>query len=357
MMYGGGRGLVIGKFLPPTTGHEYLINFAASFCDYIEVIVCSKNHEPIPGELRHKWLCETFAGKENVRIYHLESDNLDEPRFDPLNPEGDVEFWSQWRDSILHTLGRFYHFDINNSPIDYVFSSDAYGKPLAKVLGAKRNVPVDVERELIPIDARYVRANPMRYWDYILPAARPYYLKKVCIVGPESTGKSTLVRALAAHYNTKYVHEWARNLTDSQAGKCSFEEIEMIARGQIAAEKAMEKQANRVLFLDTDITVTKVYSKWMFDGDVPRHIEEELERNDKRYDLYLLTEPDVPWVDDGCRFYGDPEQRAMFFDDIRSELKRRALPYTVISGSWRERTFKAIEAVDRLLADQKPYKV
>src|SRR5699024_6196481 len=114
--------------------------------------------------------------------------------------------------------------------------------------------------------------------------------------GPESTGKSTLARDLASHFDTRYVHEYARPLLDFKDGRFDWEDIERIARGQAAAEDALATRANRVLFCDTDPLSTTIWSDVFF-GKCPQWVAKEAEK--RRYDLYLLLDIDVDWVDDG----------------------------------------------------------
>ena len=140
----------------------------------------------------------------------------------------------------------------------------------------------------------------MQYWEMLPEVVRPHFLKRVCIFGPESTGKSTLARKLAQKFNTVYVREFARPLLDAQAGECFPENIPQIARGQVASEDALSQQANRVLICDTDVLTTTIWSDVLF-GHTPDWVRELADA--RRYDLYLLNDVDVPWIDDGQRFF------------------------------------------------------
>ena len=94
-----------------------------------------------------------------------------------------------------------------------------------------------------------VRADPLGHWELLPECVRPYFLKRVCVFGPESTGKSTLARDLAREFGTLYAWEYARPLLDPQGGQCRPEDISRIARGQVATEDALARQADRVLIL------------------------------------------------------------------------------------------------------------
>jgi NadR type nicotinamide-nucleotide adenylyltransferase len=120
-----------------------------------------------------------------------------------------------------------------------------------------------------------------------------------------------------------------------------------ISRGQAASEDSLVKQANKVFFTDTDGLITTIYSDLVL-GEIPREVQERAEN--RKYDLYLLTDVDVPWVDDGQRLF--PHRRTEFFKRCEAMLRERGRPYVRISGSWEERKQKAIAAVDELLYGQ-----
>src|SRR5699024_9855390 len=119
-----------------------------------------------------------------------------------------------------------------------------------------------------------------------------------------------------------------------------------IARGQAAAEDALATRANRVLFCDTDPLSTTIWSDVFF-GKCPQWVAKEAEK--RRYDLYLLLDIDVDWVDDGQRYFPNTAERHAFFERCEAELIRRRRPYIRISGSWSERFEQAIKAVQKLL--------
>ncbi len=233
--------------------------------------------------------------------------------------------------------------------MDYVFASEEYGQPLAETLGATF-VPVDVGRELSPVSGRAIRTNPLRYFEMIPACVRPYYVKRVCLFGPESTGKSTLAKNLADTFSTVFVHEYARPLLDRSNGQCAVDDIPRIARGQIAAEDAMANYANRVLFCDTDVLLTTIWSRVLF-GPCPTWIEKLADQ--RTYDLYLLTGINCPWIDDQQRFLGKPDQRSAFFERCCQALEQRKRSYVIVDGDWDCHFDAAIAAVEKLLGTQK----
>jgi len=319
--------MILGKFQPPHAGHQYLVNFARHFVQRLTVLVCSIRREPIPGELRFSWMCELFP---DVRVLHVSDELPQEPREHP-------QFWEIWRAKIQHLVGE---------PIDYVFASEPYGQRLAAELQATF-IPVDIGRELTPVSGTDIRQRPWAHWQFLPECVRPYFMKRVCLFGPESTGKSTLARDLAARFDTAYVSEYARGWLDPRQGVCAREDIPIIARGQLAAEEALARRANRLLVCDTDLLTTMIWSEELF-GDCPAWIRAEAER--RQYDLYLLMDIDVPWVDDHQRYLS--HRRQAFFDHCRQSLEVRHRPYVIIRGNWQERFAQACRAVQQLLQQE-----
>ncbi|MFA5888149.1 MAG: AAA family ATPase [Candidatus Nanoarchaeia archaeon] len=314
------NGLVIGKFMPPHQGHKYLVDFARNYCDKLTVMVCSIQQEPIEGKLRHEWMKESFP---DVNVIHHSAEIPQEPKDHP-------DFWQIWHDAIYKMLPE---------GADCLFASEDYGIRLAEVLGMKY---ILATRDIIPLSGTEIRNNPMKHWDYILPAAKPYFLKRVCIFGPESTGKTTIAKNLAAYFKTIAVPEYARGLLDLKGGKCDYEDIELIARGQIASEDALARQANRILFCDTDILTTEIWSDILF-GKCPQWI-----KNTKRdYDLYLLLDTNVPFVPDSQRYL--PDSRQLSLERCIQELEKKGKKYVIISGNWEERLEKAKQEAEKLI--------
>ncbi|EKD93367.1 MAG: AsnC-family transcriptional regulator NadR [uncultured bacterium] len=264
-----------------------------------------------------------------TNVVHVTDENPQEPHEHP-------DFWAIWKNTILRAMPE---------GVDYVFASEEYGWELARILNA-RYIPVNHSRDLVPVSATKIRKNPMKYWDFIPPPVRPYFVKRVCILGPESTGKSTLTRKLAEHFNTVFVSEYARDLLDFKNGQCDYEDIPLIAKGHFASEEALVPHANRVIFCDTDALTTTIWSKALFKR-CPEEVESLAKR--KNYDLYLLMDIDVPWVNDNQRFLGNPEQRQWFMELCRTALEKHQKTYTLISGNWDERFQKAVRAVSSLL--------
>jgi NadR type nicotinamide-nucleotide adenylyltransferase len=176
-------------------------------------------------------------------------------------------------------------------------------------------------------------------------------LKKIVIIGPESTGKSTLCKQLAAHYNTLWVQEYAREYLLQHGMNYTYEDLLTIAKGQLAGEEAAVEKllaagTNSLLFIDTDMYVMKVWCEFVFDNChqwILNHIAEQ------QYDLYLLCNTDLPWVKDELREYPDLPTRDRLYHIYKEIMVNQPVPWADISGTDEERLKRAVEAVDKLL--------
>jgi NadR type nicotinamide-nucleotide adenylyltransferase len=182
-------------------------------------------------------------------------------------------------------------------------------------------------------------------------------IKKIVIVGPESTGKSTLSENLANHFKTEWVREYAREYLDKNGTDYSFENLYEIAEGQLAGEDAGLKylqennlnnksQNNIPLIIDTDMYVIKVWSEFVFNKCDNRVLSEIAKR---KYDGYILCNTDVPWVKDSMREYPDLVTREKLFTFYKEELSEQKVPWITINGNYEVRTQQAIDFITSLL--------
>lgn len=181
-------------------------------------------------------------------------------------------------------------------------------------------------------------------------------VKKIVVIGPESTGKSTLCEQLAAHYNTIWVKEYAREYLLKNGTDYTFENLLDIAKGQVeneelgirnwvAANKSKIDNLKSKIFIDTDMYVMKVWCEFVFDKCHHWILNRIVER---KYDLYLLCNVDLPWVKDELREYPDLENRQKLYHYYKDIMVNQNVPWIDISGTYEERLEKAIAAVDSL---------
>ena len=172
---------------------------------------------------------------------------------------------------------------------------------------------------------------------------------RVVLFGPESTGKTTLSRHLARHYNTVWVREYAREYLqekwNNERKTCENSDLLPIAIGQIKLENELAKKADRVLICDTDLLETKVYSEKFYGGFVDPDLEESAIAN--QYDLYLLTYIDTPWEKDDLR--DRPQQRLEMFNAFENALIKYNRPYVLLKGDKKTRLETAVKAIDEIL--------
>lgn len=172
-------------------------------------------------------------------------------------------------------------------------------------------------------------------------------IKKVVIIGPESTGKSTLASFLAEYYNTSWVPEYAREYIDRLDRPYIECDLKDIAKGQLIAEDREEKYAKNLMICDTNLLVIKVWSEHKF-GTCYEEIIDQVKN--MPYDLYLLTNPDVPWTEDPQR--ESPHMRQFFYDIYLEEIIKSGVPFVEITGEeFYYRKLMAISAIDRMLRD------
>ena len=318
------RGLTIGKFYPPHRGHRHLIDFARSRVDELTVVVCRRPGEQPPASLRAAWLAEMHP---DVRVVVVED----------IVDADDSRGWAEYT---VRALGF--------AP-DVVFTSEDYGARFAHFLGCE-HVSVDRARVAVPVSGTAVRRDPFGCWEFLEPPVRAYYAKRVCLVGAESTGKTTLARALAEHYRTAWVPEYGRELSERKLAeegcyRWRSEEFAHIARTQCALEEEAARRANRVLVCDTDAFATGVWHR-RYMGARSAEVE-EVAASCRRPDLYLLTDVDTPFVQDGTR---DGEAvRQWMHETFAAELDRQGRRFRLLSGSHRERFEAAVGYIDELL--------
>ena len=311
------HGLVIGKFLPPHLGHVHLVDFARHWCPRLTVVVCSLRREPIPGATRVAWMRELFP---SVQVIHLDEEL-------PQDPSEHPSFWALWKAALARV--------VPGTPT-HVFGSDAYIQRLAGELGAQA-VPVDPGRHAVPVSGTAIRDDPMKHWEYLPSCVRPFFVRRICVFGPESTGKTTLSRWLAQQLHTAWVPEYARTWLEARGGHVGPGDMLEIARGQRSSEAALERQANRALILDTDTLATVVWSQALF-GSVDVGVTQRA--SESPAGLYLLLAPDVPFVPDPVRYL--PGQREAFHAACVQALESRRHRVVHIHGTWAQRQEQAL---------------
>lgn len=320
------RGVIAGKFLPPHLGHSYLIKTAAQRCDQLTVLICDKPEYFIPAKVRLGWLQQMHPNVD----FKIIKDRLD---------DDDSPGWARMTIKLL-----------GGKP-DVVFSSEDYGIRWAKHMGC-RHIMVDQPRRHQPISATAIRANPWANWQYLHPLVRAYFAKRFVIIGSESSGTTTLAKALAEHYQTEWVPEYGRQYTEDfkkRIDKSGWQTSDFvkIAKRQNELEDAAAAHANKMLFCDTDSFATCIWHK-RYMGT--RSWQTEALAANRKYALYFLTDANIPFVQDGLR---DGEHlRQWMQQEFEAKLKFWGKPYVKVSGSHLERLAQTTKIIDKIMVGQ-----
>lgn len=330
-------GLTIGKFMPPHRGHELLLKTAYANChELIVQISDGGDHDFIDVARREKIIQEIV----DARIVRIKDDRYYNVQ---LDEHGTVVDESYWKWYIQQTLA-----DLDGVKIDAVFTSDRYGERIAKELNADW-VPVDPDREMINISATKIRQNHIRYWDYLAQPAKVELVKTIALVGPESTGKSTLAKWLAGRYSTSYANEFGRTIFEARNGNLSETDYETIVNTQAALiASARENSSHGVCFTDTEALVTNTFSRFYLGTD---NKWATFAFANQKIDLYVLLAPDVPLVDDGWR-ETKQNDRVQFFDYMEKKLREYGKPFVIVKGkNFEERQMSALAEVQKIVWD------
>lgn len=230
---------------------------------------------------------------------------------------------------------------------DIVFTSEEYGERFASYLGAK-HVNVDPNRATHPISGTLVRADASAHWHELEACVRAALVRRVCVLGAESTGTSTLAQALAEHYGTVRVPEYGRQFCEERLSSgvpldWRAEHFVEIAREQQALEDRAARDCGAVLICDTDALATSVWHERYLGTTSPEVAELAAARS---YSLYILTSDDIPFVQDGTR---DGEHvRGWMTERFRDVLAARSDPWIEVAGSHECRLRAAVRAIDEI---------
>jgi len=309
------HGIILGKFAPFHTGHVHLVEQARTKCEKLTVVVHSSSADEIPGWIRYHWVKSTF------------------PELDVRHKVGvDV---MQYLQSLVLT----------GTPV--LFEAGVKHVEMANQIGFG-HAPIVSPVDSLRAYSSEIRKNPQANWGFLPRVVRPYYIRRIALVGPESCGKSHLAQALARHFDTVFVEEYGRTYCEKFGMDSTELDFAHVAGGQLYREDEMALEANRLLFCDTELIVTQVWSEVYFDGKCQPWIF--WANHARRYDLFLLCAPDIPWVNDGLREFEG--KREWMFERLKAELEARDLPFRVIQGDFGDRTALAVQAVEEMLGTE-----
>lgn len=332
-------GMYGGSFNPLHLGHVNDIIMSANQCEKLYVVLSvTEDKKEINHKERYMWLHSITKHLDNVEVIEIFDNNNSKDTYD----------WEKGANDIKNIIGK---------KIDVVFSGDDYkGKNIWESLYKDSKI-IYFERSKINISSTKIRQNPYKYFDYLPNIVKKYYTKKVCIIGTESCGKTTLVRNLANIFNTSHVEEAGRYICDDAGGIDNMQEyhyFDILIKHKKDEEEALN-YANKVLLIDTDALITLYYYNLGFNK------KNELNKNFNllaktlnkfnNYDLYIFLEPDVKWVQDGTRTYGDDKVRKENNTKLKELLKKNNIKYISITGNYEERYEKSVKEIKKLIGE------
>ena len=320
--------LVLGKMYPVTTGHLHLINTAIENSERVNIIVCFNSDQSIPGEIRVKALREIYRNNSKVFIYPLDDTGLPQHEYECETLD---DFYNHWTFAVYNLI----------SKLDVIFTSEYYGDDFAKYLGISHHL-VDIERKTYSISGTQVRQNPFDCWDFIPNEMKPFFVKRIAIIGPESVGKSILSERLASKFETNFVHEYGRTVYENNGNKIDISDFIPISKGRQSLEDDLVKKSNKLLFCDTEDITTYFFSQLFYPNDY-ESIENWFLKKIKPYDLYILLRPDCDDIQDGSRPFLD--ERWGHFNEIDEFLTKRKYNFHTVGGNWEERYQESIKII------------
>ena len=329
------RGVVIGKFYPPHLGHNYLIDTALKNCDDVDVLVVDNPAYGITSERRAAWLQARHSHAHVKVIPDI---------YDDDNSAG----WA------LHTL-RF----LGYTP-DVVYSSEPYGKTWAQSMGCK-HVDVDIARRTVPISGTEVRRDFLTSWNYLSDQTKAGLAIRIVVVGAESTGTTTLSRALAQSLQVPYVPELGRYYTESLTTQADSnaqpdyvevtwtnQDFYNIGRLQQQYENTLASRSNGVIVCDTNATATELWQRRYLGTTTPEM--KSIAKRDIAH-LYIITGDEIPFTQDGIRD-GQHIRSQMHRWFIR-RIKQSGVPYIIATGTPAQRLAMASKEARRIIQDSR----
>jgi len=317
-------GFLLGKFAPLHKGHQWLIETALAENERVLAMIY---HAPdvtaMPLPVRVGWIRQLYPKVEIIEAWD-----------GPLEVGHAPELQRMHEAYILERL--------QGRKIDRFYSSEFYGDHVSKALGAIDR-RLDEPRETIPVSATVIRRNSYAKREFLAPEVYRDLITRVVFVGAPSTGKTTLARALAESHQTRWMPEYGREYWERNQHhrRLTQQQLLEIAEGHLEREERLVLEADRYLFVDTDASTTRLFSRYYHGEALPR-LDQMAESCARRYDLCFLCEDDIPY--DATWDRSGETNRALFQSWIKADLVQRGVPFIPVHGNLRQR-MKRVERV------------
>lgn len=340
-----------GSFDPLTIGHLHCIEEALANCDKLYLILSySKNRDRIDYKVRSSWLKQETDKLLKMQIYNDKEIII--KAVEDVESSKDTYDWENGRNNILQAC-EVERFD------KVVCGSDYRGKGIFERLYPTSEI-IYVDRD-DGISSTRVMSNIYRSdnWNSIPKSVQRYFLKKVLVIGGESVGKSTMTEYFAKLYNTEFVREIGRDVSERSVDEYLMPDIdfsEILIRHK-ALEYEQSEKANKVLFIDTDALTTLFYTHELISDPEIRDKTDKLARSlgemyRDTYDLIIfldVSDTDTPFVQDGTRNENIKANRRLFSDKLRAFYDSMGYSYVIVDGTYKERYEKVKQMVDNIL--------
>lgn len=253
--------------MPPHRGHQYLFDFATNYAEDVTIFVCTLPEEPIPGDLRFRWVQEM---NPDSRVVHI-TERIPEAQRDQPNS------FSIWAETIRSHM---------SADIDFVFASESYGFKLAEALSA-RFVSVDAARHVFPVSATQIRSAPYDNWRYIPEIVRPYFLRRLAVIESRSDGEGAFAHDLARALKTVVVQDYLTYWESLGLSLRTEDDLRHVLVAQRASERALAPHANGILIIAGE--PLGIAAEWIERGmELPDWFESEAEHYAHHYLLVAL---------------------------------------------------------------------
>jgi len=322
------KAFIFGKFLPFHKGHEAMINFALTQCDFLTILVCCSDKENITPEIRKSWINETFESLQNVEVKVF---NYSEKEL-PNTSVSSKEVSKKWSEQFKEIFPDY----------ELVITSEEYGNYVASFMSIK-HISFDISKQLYPVSATAVRNDIFTTWMFLPKSVKPYFAIKIVILGTESTGKTMLSEKLVKHFNCIYVKEAGRDLI-ANSNSFEFNDLYLVASEHAKRIDQTVYGESPLIIIDTNIYTTLSYAKFIFNKEL--QIDEKV-YNSNKADLYLYLNNDVKYIQDGTRL--SETDRDLLDLLNRKILQEKNIKFFEINGDWEQRFEKAIEHINRVI--------